>query len=95
MRNSVNIHLYENLTASNQLIGMYGHTKDLANTDRSVTLDLSDTKASLVVAGGKLAGDSSGPFSVGSPLSFELYRMAVLTPIKSSGINLPGVLGEK
>ncbi|VFT12163.1 alginate-c5-mannuronan-epimerase AlgG [Pseudomonas aeruginosa] len=95
VRNSVNIRLYENLAAGNQLIGVYGHIKDLTNTDRNIALDPFDTKVSLIVVGGKLAGNGSGPLSVDSPLSLELYRVAMLAPTKSSGISLPGVLGEK
>ncbi len=95
VRNSANIRLYENLAAGNQLIGVYGHIKDLTNTDRNIALDPFDTKVSLIVVGGKLAGNGSGPLSVDSPLSLELYRVAMLAPTKSSGISLPGVLGEK
>ncbi|MEM8294288.1 hypothetical protein Q4S00_19295, partial [Morganella morganii] len=56
VRNSVNIRLYENLAAGNQLIGVYGHIKDLTNTDRNIALDPFDTKVSLIVVGGKLWG---------------------------------------
>ncbi|MCY1245857.1 Mannuronan C5-epimerase [compost metagenome] len=95
MRNSVNIRLYENVAAGNQLIGIYGHIKDLSNTDRDIDLDPFDTKVSLIVVGGKLIGNGSGPLSVDSPLSLELYKVAMLAPTKSSGISLPGILGEK
>ncbi|MCY1272762.1 Mannuronan C5-epimerase [compost metagenome] len=95
VRNSVNIRLYENVAAGNQLIGIYGHIKDLSNTDRDIDLDPFDTKVSLIVVGGKLIGNGSGPLSVDSPLSLELYKVAMLAPTKSSGISLPGILGEK
>ena len=95
IRNSVNIRLYENLAAGNKLIGVYGHIKDLTDTDRNIDLDPFDTKVSLIVVGGKLAGNGSGPLSVDSPLSLELYKVAMLGPTKSSGISFNGVLGEK
>lgn len=95
IRNSVNIRLYENLAAGNQLLGVYGHIKDLSDTDRDIDLDPFDTKVSLIVVGGKLAGNGSGPLSVASPLSLELYKVAMLGPTKSSGISFSGVLGEK
>lgn len=95
VRNSVNIRLYENLAAGNKLIGVYGHIKDLSDTDRNIDLDPFDTKVSLIVVGGKLAGNGSGPLSVDSPLSLELYKVAMLGPTKSSGISFNGVLGEK
>jgi poly(beta-D-mannuronate) C5 epimerase len=50
---------------------------------------------SLIVVGGKLVGNGSGPLSVDSPLSLELYKVAMLGPTKSSGISFNGVLGEK
>ncbi|MNM71326.1 Poly(beta-D-mannuronate) C5 epimerase precursor [compost metagenome] len=95
VRNSVNLRLYENIAAGNNLIGVYGHIKDLTDTDRNIDLDPFDTKVSLIVVGGKLIGNGSGPLSVDSPLSLELYKVAMLAPTKSSGISLPGILGEK
>ncbi|MDP3846839.1 MAG: mannuronan 5-epimerase AlgG [Pseudomonas sp.] len=95
LRNSVNIRLYENLAAGNQLVGVYGHIKDLSNTDRDVDLDPFDTKVSMIVVGGKLAGNGSGPLSIDSPLSVELYRVAMLAPSKTSGITFAGILGDK
>ncbi|MDO8697640.1 MAG: mannuronan 5-epimerase AlgG [Pseudomonas sp.] len=95
LRNSVNIRLYENLAAGNQLVGVYGHIKDLSNTDRDIDLDPFDTKVSMIVVGGKLAGNGSGPLSIDSPLSVELYRVAMLAPSKTSGITFAGILGDK
>ncbi|MNG09622.1 Poly(beta-D-mannuronate) C5 epimerase precursor [compost metagenome] len=74
---------------------MYGHIKDLSNTDRNVKLDPFDTKVSLILVGGKLAGNGSSPLSIDSPLSVELYRVEMLAPSKSTGISFAGVLGEK
>lgn len=95
LRNSVNIRLYENLAIANGLTGVYGHIKDLSNTDRDIELDPFDTKVSMIVVGGKLAGNGSSPLSIDSPLSVELYRVEMLAPSKSTGISFAGVLGEK
>jgi len=95
VRNSVNIKLYENKAMANGLMGVYGHIKDLSNTDRDIALDPFDTKVSLIVVGGELTGNNSGPLSIDSPLSIELYRVAMLAPTKSNGISLNGVLGER
>ncbi|BAN46915.1 poly(beta-D-mannuronate) C5-epimerase [Metapseudomonas resinovorans NBRC 106553] len=95
VRNSVNIRLYENLSAANGLTGVYGHIKDLSNTDRNIELDPFDTKVSLILVGGKLAGNASSPLSIDSPLSVELYRVELLAPSKSTGISFAGILGEK
>jgi poly(beta-D-mannuronate) C5 epimerase len=95
VRNSVNIKLYENVAMGNGLLGVYGHIKDLSDTDRDIALDPFDTKVSLIVVGGELTGNSSGPLSIDSPLSIELYRVAMLAPSKTSGISFNGVLGER
>lgn len=95
VRNSVNIRLYENLSMANGLTGVYGHIKDLSDTDRDIHLDPFDTEVSLIVVGGELAGNGSGPLSIDSPLSIELYRVSMLAPTKSSGISLNGILGER
>ncbi len=95
VRNSVNIRLYENLSAANGLTGVYGHIKDLSNTDRNIKLDPFDTKVSLILVGGKLAGNGSSPLSIDSPLSVELYNVELLAPSKSTGISFAGILGEK
>ena len=95
VRNSVNIKLYENTSMANGLTGLYGHIKDLTDTDRDIALDPFDTKVSLIVVGGELAGNGSGPLSIDSPLSVELYRVSMLAPTKSSGISFNGVLGDR
>ncbi|MNF51317.1 Poly(beta-D-mannuronate) C5 epimerase precursor [compost metagenome] len=95
VRNSVNIRLYENIAMANGLVGVYGHIKDLTDTDRDIALDPFDTKVSLILVGGELAANGSGPLSIDSPLSVELYRVSMLAPSKSSGISFSGVLGER
>ncbi|MBK5006714.1 mannuronan 5-epimerase AlgG [Pseudomonas sp. S32] len=95
VRNSVNIRLYENVAMANGLVGVYGHIKDLSDTDRDIALDPFDAKVSLIVVGGQLVANGSGPLSIDSPLSVELYKVAMLAPRKASGITLSGVLGQR
>lgn len=95
IRNSVNIRLYENISMANGLTGVYGHIKDLTDTDRDIKLDPFDAQVSLIVVGGELAANGSGPLSIDSPLSVELYRVSMLAPTKSSGISFSGILGER
>ena len=95
VRNSVNIKLYENVAMANGLMGVYGHIKDLTNTDRDIQLDPFDAQVSLIVVGGELTSNGSGPLSIDSPLSVELYRVAMLAPTKAAGITFNGVLGDR
>ena len=95
IRNSVNIRLYENLSAGNGLTGVYGHIKDLSDTDRNIELDPFDAKVSMIVVGGKLVANGSSPLSIDSPLSVELYNVDLIAPTKSTGISFAGILGDK
>ena len=95
VRNSTNIKLYENLAIGNGLMGVYGHIKDLSDTDRDIKLDPFDAEVSLIMVGGELTSNGSGPLSIDSPLSVELYKVSMLAPTKSSGISFNGVLGER
>lgn len=95
VRNSVNIKLYENVAMANGLMGVYGHIKDLTNTDRDIALDPFDAEVSLILVGGELVSNGSGPLSIDSPLSVELYRVSMLAPTKQVGISLNGILGER
>lgn len=95
VRNSMNIRLYEDLAVGNQPIGVYDHIEDFTNTNRNIALDSFDTKISLTVVGGRLAGNGSGPLLVDSLLNLKLYRVAMLIPTKSPGISPPGILGKK
>lgn len=95
LRNSVNTRLYENIVATNQMAGIYGHVKDLRDTERDFALDPFDTRVSMIVVGGKLAGNGSAPIAIDSPLSVELYRVQMLAPPKRSGITFAGVLQDR
>jgi poly(beta-D-mannuronate) C5 epimerase len=76
-------------------MGVYGHIKDLTDTDRDIQLDPFDAQVSLIVVGGELTSNGSGPLSIDSPLSVELYRVAMLAPTKAAGITFNGVLGDR
>ncbi|HEX8587854.1 mannuronan 5-epimerase AlgG [Pseudomonas sp.] len=95
VRNSTNIKLYENLAIGNGLMGVYGHIKDLSDTDRDIKLDPFDAEVSMIMVGGELTSNGSGPLSIDSPLSVELYKVSMLAPTKSSGISFNGVLGDR
>ena len=46
----------------------------------------------MIIVGGTLAGNGSSPINIDSPLSVELYRVKMLAPSKSTGIQLAGCL---
>lgn len=94
VRNSTNIRLYENMAMGNGLTGVYGHIKDLSDTDRDIAMDPFDAEVSMIVVGGELSGNGTNPLAIDSPLSIELYRVAMLAPTKQGGISLTGILGD-
>lgn len=94
LRNSTEIKLYGNIAIANGRSGIYGHVKDLAGMDRNLKIDPYEAKISMVVVGGQLIFNGSGPLSIDRPLSLELYGVDMLAPTKKAGIQLSGVLGE-
>src|SRR5690606_3745814 len=94
VRNSVRIQMYNNQAIANQFAGIYGHVKDLHGTDRNLELDPFEQNVSMVVVGGQLVHNGSGPVSIDQPLSLELFDVDMLAPSSSTGISLDGVLGE-
>ena len=48
----------------------------------------------MIVVGGELSGNGTNPLAIDSPLSIELYRVAMLAPTKQGGISLTGILGD-
>lgn len=94
VRNSYDVTLYENIAVANGLLGVYGHVKDLTNTDRDLQLDPFDMNLSLNIVGDRLIGNQSGALSVIAPRSVKLYRMEMLMPTKDSGVGMFGALAQ-
>lgn len=94
VRNSMRLRLYNNRCIGNGSNGVYGHIKDLTGTDRDLALDPFEQSVSLVVVGGQLTHNQSGPVAIDSPLSLELYDVNLLAPTKSVGLKMVGILGD-
>ncbi|MEC9362382.1 MAG: mannuronan 5-epimerase AlgG [Pseudomonadota bacterium] len=94
VRNSVRVRLQDNRAVANGSAGVYGHIKDLHGTDRDLVLDPFEPVVSLVVVGGQLVHNGSGPVRIDQPLSLELYDVDLLAPTRIGGLGLPGVLGR-
>lgn len=94
VRNSMRVRLYNNRCIGNGSNGVYGHIKNLAGTDRDLVLDPFQQSVSLVVVGGQLTHNDSGPVAIDSPLSVELYDVDLLAPAKAQGLRMAGILGE-
>lgn len=94
LRNSIDLRLHGNIAVANGLAGVYGHIKDLTGTDRNLKIDPFEPHISMVIVGGQLIFNGSGPLVIDQPLSLELYGVDLLAPTKKNGIQLAGVLGQ-
>jgi len=94
VRNSTEVRLYDNAAVGNNLTGIYGHIKDLADTGRNLRLDPFNLKVSMQVVGGQLVSNGSAPITIDQPLSLELYDIDLRAPRREMGIKFAGVLGE-
>ncbi|MFH7407724.1 right-handed parallel beta-helix repeat-containing protein, partial [Pseudomonas syringae pv. tagetis] len=54
-----------------------------------------DAQVSMIMVGGELSSNGSGPLTIDSPLSVELYRVSKLMTTKEVGISINGILGER
>ena len=94
LRNSLDLRLHGNIAVANGLAGVYGHIKDLTGTDRNLKIDPFQPNISMVIVGGQLIFNGSGPLAIDQPLSLELYGVDLLAPTKKAGIQLSGILGQ-
>jgi poly(beta-D-mannuronate) C5 epimerase len=94
VRNSVDADLRDNVAIGNGLSGIYGHIKNLNETDRNIHLDPFSQEISMTIVGGQLVSNGSGPVTIDQPLSLELYDVDLRRPARDLGIRLTGVLGQ-
>lgn len=94
VRNSLDVQLRENVAIGNGLSGVYGHIKNLADTGRNLQLDPFRQTISMLVVGGQLVSNGSGPVTIDQPLSLELYDVDLREPRRQLGIKFSGILGE-
>jgi len=93
VRNSLDVGLYDNVAVGNALSGVYGHIKNLTDTGRNLRLDPFNPRVSMIVSGGQLVSNGSGPVTIDQPLSLELYNVDLREPRRDLGIKFTGVLG--
>ncbi len=93
VRNSIDVQLRDNVAVGNALSGIYGHIEDLTDTSRNLKLDPFHPVISMIVVGGKLVSNGSGPITIDQPLSLEVYNVDLREPRRGLGINFTGVLG--
>ena len=94
VRNSLDVQVRDNVVVGNTLSGIYGHIENLADTGRNLQLDPFHPEVSMIVVGGKIVSNGSGPIGIDQPLSLEIYDVDLRQPRRSLGIQMSGVLGE-
>jgi len=93
VRNSIDVQLRDNVAVGNALSGIYGHIENLSDTGRNLKLDPFHPIISMIVVGGKLVSNGSGPITIDQPLSLEVYNVDLREPRRELGIHFTGVLG--
>lgn len=92
IRNSSDIRLYDNLIVRNGLSGVYGLVKDLSDIPRNFQLDPYKQALSLLVAGGQIGANGSGPIAISRTERAEFYNVELIRPQRELGIKLLGML---
>jgi poly(beta-D-mannuronate) C5 epimerase len=92
LRNSVNVRIQDSSAIANGLAGIYGVSRDLTRTDRDLHEDPYEQALSIVVVGGQLSANGSGPINVDEPSRVELAGIDLRTPQRKLGYRFGGAL---
>jgi poly(beta-D-mannuronate) C5 epimerase len=92
LRNSGDVRIQDSSAIANGLAGIYGVSQDLSHTDRNLDQDPYQRTLSMVVAGGQLSANGSGPINVSEPSHIELLDIDLRTPQRRLGYRFGGAL---
>jgi len=92
LRNSGDVRIQDSSAIANGLAGIYGVAQDLSHTDRNLQEDPYQRTLSMIVAGGQLSANGSGPINVSEPTRIELLDIDLRTPQRRLGYRFGGAL---
>ena len=92
LRNSHDVRIQDSSAIANGLAGIYGVSRDLSGTDRDLHEDPYEKVLSMVVVGGQLSANGSGPINVDEPSRVALLGIDLRTPQRDLGYRLGGAL---
>jgi poly(beta-D-mannuronate) C5 epimerase len=92
LRNSTNVRLQDNSSVANGLTGLYAVSQDLSGSGRDLREDPYDKALSMVVLGGQLTANGSGPIHLDDVSHVALFDIDLRTPQRNLGFRLGGVL---
>ena len=92
LRNSTDVRIQDSSAIANGLAGIYGVSRDLSKTGRNFVEDPYQKAMSMVVVGGQLSANGSGPINLDEPTRVALYGIDLRTPQRALGYRLGGVL---
>lgn len=92
LRNSGDVRIQDSSAIANGLAGIYGVSQDLSHTDRDLDEDPYERTLSMVVAGGQLSANGSGPINLSEPSHVELLDIDLRTPQRRLGYRFGGAL---
>jgi poly(beta-D-mannuronate) C5 epimerase len=92
LRNSTEVRLHGNSAVANGLTGIYAASQDLAGTGRDLKEDPYEKALSMIVVGGQLTANGSGPINLDDVSRVALFDIDLRTPQRQLGYRLGGVL---
>ena len=92
LRNSGDVRIQDSSAVANGLAGIYGVSRDLSGTGRDLKEDPYEKTLSMVVVGGQLSANGSGPINLDEPSHIELLGIDLRTPQRELGYRLGGAL---
>ena len=92
LRNSTDVRIENNSAVANGLTGIYAVSQDLSGTGRDLHEDPYVKDLSMVVLGGQLSANGSGPIHVDDVSRVTLFDVDLRTPQRELGFRLGGVL---
>ena len=92
LRNSVDIRIQDSSAIANGLAGIYGVSRDLSQTGRNLQEDPYEQSMSMIVVGGQLSANGSGPINASEPSRIELLGIDLRTPQRRLGYRFGGAL---
>jgi poly(beta-D-mannuronate) C5 epimerase len=92
LRNSTDVRIQDSSAIANGLAGIFGVSRDLSSTDRNLELDPYRQAMSMVVVGGQLSANGSGPINLEAPTRVEMQALDLRTPQRELGYKFGGAL---
>lgn len=91
VRNSTDVRIQDNFLIANGLTGVYGNARSLAELPRDLRIDPYTQTMSMVVVGGQMSGNGTGPIGLDDPTRAAFYNIDLRTGQRQLGYRFGGM----